>query len=662
MRTLRISLATLALLGAAPAGHAQAQYSPSDLLSAFRPSQKGVEYDTPTGKAVEACKVETVYDKNHKPIGYALRDGEGKLLRKFVDTNGLKNAKGQTQLDQWSYYKDGFEVYRENDLNEDKSLDECRWMNAGGTRIAALKSDGTVARIVAWKRISAEEASKVLVQALVANDLGLLETVMATPAELEALGLPAGQVKQAAEAAANRRTAFDALRKTLFNAGWDGQTVWSRFDGTMPHVIPADAAPGLKEDIILYENGVIFAGPPNGQGDPLKIAYLQAGEMIKLGETWKFLALPFAIDPRNTEPPQVAADNTLRAWIFRQANSAPDAGPASPELVKAQEALAKHDATPPGPSATKVEIAQFYRDRVELLYAVAKLATGDEQMTYLKQVADSLAAAYQTGAYPEGGKILDRLIAKGGKLAPYAAYHKILAEYSLDAEQPGANLLEVQKKCLAKLEDFLKTYRDCDEVPEVLFQLATVNEFNGDDKEARDYYARLAKDYPTTEPGKKAVGALRRLDLVDKPITLSGPNLRGQKVGVENYRGKNLLIVFWSTQAAQFRKDLPDLEKAYQKYHSKAGLEILGVNLDDDKAALEAFLRETSLPWEQIYEPGGMSSRLANEFGILTLPTMFLVGPDGKVISRNIRMADELEKYLEKALTSKAASVDLGSK
>src|SRR5262245_8273985 len=132
MRSLRYSLAVPLLLGAASWGMA-AEYTPKDLLK-FRPTQPGVDYETPTDvAALDACKVELVTDAQKRTVGYALRDGQGKLLRRFVITSGGK------YLNQWSYFQDGFEVYRENDLDGDRSLDECRWLNSGGTRVATIK-------------------------------------------------------------------------------------------------------------------------------------------------------------------------------------------------------------------------------------------------------------------------------------------------------------------------------------------------------------------------------------------------------------------------------------------------------------------------------------------------------------------------------------------
>ncbi len=652
MRSLCNSLATMLVLGLAPT-LAHAQITPSDLLDKFRPFLGGFEYDTPTEKeAIEACKIETVHDAQNKPIGYALRDGQGKLLRKFVDSNGQRDAKGQTHLDQWSYYQNGFEVYREVDLDEDGSLDECRFLNAGGTRTAIIKDR----HVVGWKRISAEEASKVLVQGLISGDQGLIETLMATPAELSTLGVPKGMTDEVAKKSADRATELKALRDGL--VGWDGQTVWQRFDGMMPHVIPAEA--GVKEDLTLYENAFIFAGQPNGQGDPMKVAYLQVPELIKIGETWKFVELPVPVNP--AKPVAPVADAGLRSWLYRE-NLGPDVAPQAPELVEALKALAEHDEkNAPGPEATKQQIAQYHFTRVNLLKPVLELATSDEEkQNYTRQIVDSLAATYQTGQYAKGADVLDRYTQQEGPVASYAAYRKILAEYSLAADQPGAQFFVIQKEFLGKLDDFITKFPKSDEAPEVLLQLASVNEFNAEEEEARRYYEQLAQSYPETDPGKKALGALKRLDLVGKSIDLSGQGLQGKPLQAADYRGKHLLIVFWTSDAGPVRQDLPELMKVYQKYQPK-GFDILGVNLDADRKSAEAFLTENQLPWAQIWEEGGMDSRLANEYGVFTLPTMILVDPKGVVVNRNIRTSSDLEKFLNNVLAEGGEKLTLGAK
>ena len=156
MRALRRALVVACWLGSQAFGAAaQADGVTPKLMLSYQPTLPGVEYDRIPEQAVDACKVEMV-SIGTRAAGYALRDGQGKMLRRFVDIGG----KGQ--MDQWSYYQDGFEVYRETDLDNDKSPDECRWLNGGGTRIATVaRVKGSTWKVTGWKRLSAEEASKV---------------------------------------------------------------------------------------------------------------------------------------------------------------------------------------------------------------------------------------------------------------------------------------------------------------------------------------------------------------------------------------------------------------------------------------------------------------------------------------------------------------------
>jgi thiol-disulfide isomerase/thioredoxin len=630
--------AGLAVLAALPAAAPGQQVTPAQLLK-FRPVQKelAVDFDTPaTPEEAAACKTETKSDPQTKMFAYILRDPQGRLLRRFS---------GQTQLNQWSYFKDGFEVYREVDTNEDKYADECRWLNAGGTKIALLKDNA----VVGWKRISAEEASRVLVQAVVTKNAALLATILATPEELAELGAPKAEQDRQAKLRGDLDGALAALSKTV--TGWDDKTAWQRFDGSMPHVLPADA--GLKDDVILYENAFVFAG--SAGADPMKTSYLQVPELIQVGPSWKMVGMPRAVNPSDTVA-SGAPEGGLRAALFQVTTGGAAAAAANPKLEEALQALAQHDQKAPSFDASKQDLAAFHYNRVKLLDAVVKAAGTDEDRTnYTRQVIDSLAAAYQTGLFAAGAGVLEKYAGQPDPIGPYAGYRTILAEYAIDADQPGSDYMQVQKKFLGKLEGFLEKYPKAAEVPDVLFQLASINEFNADEDKARTFYGRLAADHGDTEAGKKAAGAVKRLDLVGKTISVSGAGLTGGTVGTDQFAGKTLLVAFWTTTADPVRKDLPELVKVYEKYKSK-GFQIIGVCLDADKATLEAFLKENPLPWPQVYEPGGMDSRLANELGIISLPTMILADGSGKVVSRNVRNAADLDRYLERQFTAATAS------
>lgn len=655
MRSLRTLLAVASLLGSVPAIAGAQSVTVKKLLELSPILKLGVDYETPTdAAAINACKVETVVNAQKRPIGYALRDGQGKLLRKFVDSDG------NGPMDQWSFYQDGFEVYRESDRNNDKSPEECRWLNSAGTRVGVMAGG----KITGWKRISAEEASKVLVQALVTADLSLLETVLVTPDELAKFGVPKGAVDQVSDASKQRVEQVQSLLNGL--TGWNKQFVWSRLDGMMPHMIPADPDTGLTQDLVLYENAVIFAGPASGQVDPMKVAFLQAPEMVKVGENWKFVELPHAIAP--DKPVMAANEGGIRSWLFR-GQFGGGAVAQNPELDPVLKDLAKYDTEHANVLAgsDKKAIAQYHVGRVPLLGAVVKAAKGgEEQLSYKKQIIDSLVAAVQTGLYPNGVKMIDRLVAEDqdhrDKLESYAAFRKVAADFALKNDVPGANQLGNQKEWMGDLKAFLdnEMFARSDEAPDALLQLASAFEFNAEEDEARKYYSQLAKDFPASDPGKKATGALRRLDLVGKPLDLKATGMKGEAIDSSRYMGKVLLVTFWATWAEPVKRDLPELAKVYQKYRP-GGFEIIGVSLDSEKGDLESFLKETPSAWPQVFEPGGMESRLATEYGIISLPTMILVDDQGKVLNRNIRTAAELERQLEKILAGKPG-VALGGK
>ena len=270
-------------------------------------------------------------------------------------------------------------------------------------------------------------------------------------------------------------------------------------------------------------------------------------------------------------------------------------------------------------------------------------------------MVDSLVAALRTGYFSDGRKLLEKLVEGGGKLGSYSAYSLIGADFALKNGQPGANVMANQKTWMADLQEFLNKFPQADEAPEVLLQLASANEFNAEEEQARKQYAKVVESYPTTEAAKKATGSLRRLELVGKSFALKGAGLQGEPVDTNQYRGKTVLVVFWASWATPVKDTLPGLIKAQEKYQGR-GLEIIGVNLDNERGELDAFLKANPITWPQIFEGGGMETRLAIEYGITSVPTMFLIDAEGKVVSRNLRTATEVEGHLEKLLPEKKAA------
>jgi thiol-disulfide isomerase/thioredoxin len=106
-------------------------------------------------------------------------------------------------------------------------------------------------------------------------------------------------------------------------------------------------------------------------------------------------------------------------------------------------------------------------------------------------------------------------------------------------------------------------------------------------------------------------------------------DIEGVAQNLAKYRGRMLLLEFWSTHCTPCRADAP-LMVAFYKETSREKLAFLGVSEDESEDALRAFLKEFSIPWPQIREPWeGAIHRL---YRVRGMPTYYLLGPKGEIL------------------------------
>ncbi|HEY0407706.1 MAG TPA: TlpA disulfide reductase family protein [Pyrinomonadaceae bacterium] len=133
----------------------------------------------------------------------------------------------------------------------------------------------------------------------------------------------------------------------------------------------------------------------------------------------------------------------------------------------------------------------------------------------------------------------------------------------------------------------------------------------------------IMRSHPATD--YKRVEVLIGTEVPDFTFT----DFTGKKRKLAEFRGKYVLLDFWAAWCPPCRRELPFQKAAYSRFQAR-GLEILGMNNDEDPSAIKEWLKKNGLTWPQ----ATMASihDVEVRYRIHLFPTSLLIGPDGKVV------------------------------
>ena len=123
--------------------------------------------------------------------------------------------------------------------------------------------------------------------------------------------------------------------------------------------------------------------------------------------------------------------------------------------------------------------------------------------------------------------------------------------------------------------------------------------------------------------------------------------LKGEKINMQELRGRPVLVTFWATTCPGCLKEMPHLVELYEEY-GNGGFELIGVAMsyDPPNRVLE-LAAERQLPYPVALDlDGGLASAFGN---VMLTPTSFLIAPDGKIIKHKIGEMDivKLKRQIE---------------
>lgn len=144
-----------------------------------------------------------------------------------------------------------------------------------------------------------------------------------------------------------------------------------------------------------------------------------------------------------------------------------------------------------------------------------------------------------------------------------------------------------------------------------------------------------------------AADTTAKVESGDTP-TLSVKTIDGEKLRLEEWRGRVVLVDFWASWCEPCRASFPFYRRLAEEYDDEL-FRILAVSVDEKRSDAEGFVEKFDVPFPVAVDA---DHELAGRFEPPTMPTCYLIGPDGEVrlVHQGFEESDEatIEKHVER--------------
>ena len=118
----------------------------------------------------------------------------------------------------------------------------------------------------------------------------------------------------------------------------------------------------------------------------------------------------------------------------------------------------------------------------------------------------------------------------------------------------------------------------------------------------------------------------------------------GNDVSLAELRGNIVILDFWATWCGPCRKTMPLVDKFYQK-NKRDNVKVFGVNVWEKKIGpdgVKAFIQSKGYQFPILFG----DDKIASNYGVRGIPTMFIIDPDGKIAYRHVGFNMNLDEVL----------------
>jgi len=117
---------------------------------------------------------------------------------------------------------------------------------------------------------------------------------------------------------------------------------------------------------------------------------------------------------------------------------------------------------------------------------------------------------------------------------------------------------------------------------------------------------------------------------------LAVTDLSGQRLTLENLRGRVVVLDFWATWCAPCVQEVPKLVQLHKSHGDHEDLVMISVSLDHDESRLKQFISDRQMEWHHVVGQQAGAQEAASTYGVQGIPAVFVIDRGGKIAAGNV--------------------------